>query len=66
VHAQLIWVDPKQEVFLWADCRSEAAWPIKRRALSLLQKESLASGHEPRSLVRAAARLVTSQITRAR
>ncbi len=66
VHAQLIWVDPKQEVFLWADCRSEAAWPIKRRALSLLQKESLAAAHEPRSLVRAAARLVTNQITRAR
>ena len=63
-HAQLIWVDPKQEVFLWADCRSDAAWPIKRSALSMLQRESLAAAHEPRSLVRASARLVASRITR--
>ena len=66
VHAQLVWMDPKQEVFLWADCRSDAAWPIKRKALALLQAESLASAHEPRSLVRAAARLVANQISRGR
>ncbi|MFM7065741.1 MAG: hypothetical protein ACKO0U_02785, partial [Gammaproteobacteria bacterium] len=66
VHAQLVWVDPQQDVFLWADCRSDAAWPIKRKALTLLQAESLASAHEPRSLVRAAARLVANQISRGR
>lgn len=66
VHAQLVWVDTQQEVFLWADCRSDAAWPIKRSALTLLQTEALAAAHEPRSLVRAAARLVASQITRSR
>lgn len=66
VHAQLMWVDARQEVFLWADCRSDAAWPIKRSALSLLQSESLASPHEPRSLVRAAARMVAGQISRGR
>ena len=66
VHAQLVWVDPRQDVFLWADCRSDAAWPIKRRALTLLQTEALAAAHEPRSLVRAAARLVANQISRAR
>jgi len=66
VHAQLVWVDPRQDVFLWADCRSDTAWPIKRRALSLLQTEALAAAHEPRSLVRAAARLVANQISRAR
>jgi len=63
-HVQLIWVDPKQEVFLWADCRSDDAWPIRRSALSLLQRESLAMAHEPRSLVKASARLVAGRITR--
>ena len=63
-HAQLIWVDPQQEVFLWVDCRSDAAWPIKRNALSMLQRESLAAAHEPRSLVKASARLVASRFTR--
>jgi hypothetical protein len=62
VHAQLIWVDPQQEVFLWVDCRSDGAWPIKRSALSMLQRESLASGHEPRSLVKASARVVANRI----
>jgi hypothetical protein len=62
-HAQLIWVDPQQEVFLWVDCRSDAAWPIKRSALSMLQRESLAAAYEPRSLVKESARLVASRIT---
>ena len=66
VHTQLVWVDPGQEYFLWADCRSDAAWPIRRKALTLLQTESLASPHEPRSLVRAAARLVAGQMSRTR
>lgn len=64
VNAQLVWLDPKQEIFLWADCRSDVHWPIKRKALSLLQMENLASPLEPRSLVRGAARLVAGQITR--
>jgi hypothetical protein len=51
---------------LWADCRSDAVWPIKRLALALLQEESLALAHEPRCLVRAAARLVAVQISRNR
>jgi hypothetical protein len=63
VNAQLVWVDPRQEVFLWADCRSDAVWPIKRQALALLQSESLAVAHEPRCLVRAAARMVAVQIS---
>jgi hypothetical protein len=66
VNAQLVWVDPRQEVFLWADCRSDALWPIKRPALTLLQAESLAVAHEPRCLVRAAARMVAVQISRKR
>jgi hypothetical protein len=66
VNAQLVWVDPRQDVFLWADCRSDAVWPIKRPALSLLQSESLAMAHEPRCLVRAAARMVAVQISRNR
>ena len=66
VNAQLVWVDPRQDVFLWADCRSDAVWPIKRPALALLQAESLALAHEPRCLVRAAARLVAVQISRQR
>jgi len=66
VNAQLVWVDPRQEVFLWADCRSDALWPIKRSALTLLQAESLAVAHEPRCLVRAAARMVAVQISRKR
>jgi hypothetical protein len=66
VNAQLVWVDPRQEAFLWADCRSDAVWPIKRLALALLQEESLALAHEPRCLVRAAARLVAVQISRNR
>lgn len=63
-HAQLMWVDPMQEVFLWADCRSDAAWPMKRSALTLLQREHLVAVHEPRSLVKASARLVAGRITR--
>ncbi len=63
VNAQLVWVDPRQEVSLWADCRSDAVWPIKRQALALLQSESLAVAHEPRCLVRAAARMVAVQIS---
>jgi hypothetical protein len=66
VNAQLVWVDPRQDVFLWADCRSDAVWPIKRPALALLQAEALAMGHEPRCLVRAAARMVAVQISRNR
>jgi len=66
VNAQLVWVDPRQDVFLWADCRSDALWPIKRQALTLLQSESLAVAHEPRCLVRAAARMVAVQISRKR
>lgn len=66
VHAQLVWMDPRQEVFLWADCRSDGSWPIKRKALSLLQAEALASPLEPRSLVKAAARMVASQVSRTR
>jgi hypothetical protein len=64
VNAQLVWVDPRQDVFLWADCRSDAVRPIKRQALALLQSESLAMAHEPRCLVRAAARMVAVQISR--
>lgn len=66
VNAQLVWVDPRQDVFLWADCRSDTVWPIKRQALALLQSESLATAHEPRCLVRAAARMVAVQISRNR
>lgn len=66
VNAQLVWVDPRKDVFLWADCRSDAVWPIKRPALALLQTEALALAHEPRSLVRAAARAVAVQISRSR
>jgi hypothetical protein len=66
VNAQLVWVDPRQDVFLWADCRSDAVWPIKRPTLALLQAEALAMGHEPRCLVRAAARMVAVQISRNR
>ncbi|MCE2689903.1 MAG: DUF1631 domain-containing protein [Rubrivivax sp.] len=66
VNAQLVWVDPRQDVFLWADCRSDAVRPIKRQALALLQSESLAMAHEPRCLVRAAARMVAVQISRNR
>jgi len=66
VNAQLVWVDTQQDLFLWADCRSDAVWPIKRPALALLQAESLAMAHEPRCLVRAAARLVAVQISRNR
>lgn len=66
VHGQLVWMDPRQEMFLWADCRSDSAWPIKHSALTLLQAESLASPLEPRSLVKAAARMVASQVARPR
>lgn len=66
VNAQLVWVDPRQDVFLWADCRSDAVWTIKRPELALLQTEALALAHEPRSLVRAAARTVAVQISRSR
>jgi len=66
VHAQLVWTDPQQEVYLWADCRSDSAWPIKRNALTLLQAESLASPLEPRSLVKSAARMVANQVARPR
>jgi hypothetical protein len=41
-------------------------WPIKRPTLALLQAEALAMGHEPRCLVRAAARMVAVQISRNR
>lgn len=64
VNAQLMWVDPRQEVFLWADCRSDAVWPIKRTALTHLQGESLALAYEPRCLIRAAARLMSVELAR--
>ena len=64
VNAQLMWVDAAHQVFLWADCRSDASWPIKRTALAHLQAESLALAHEPRRLVRAAARLMSVELAR--
>jgi hypothetical protein len=64
VHARLAWVDPAREGFLWADCRTEQAWPIVSRALQVLHGEGLAMTMEPRSLVRAAARLLATQLQR--
>ena len=65
-HAVLVWVSPDQDTYLWADTRSSQGWPIRQRALELLHNEGLAGVHRPRSLVRAAARMVAQQIARAR
>jgi len=66
VHVVLVWVSQDRDTFLWADTRSSQGWPIRHRALELLHNEGLAGAHRPRSLVRAAARMVAQQIARAR
>jgi hypothetical protein len=66
VHAVLVWVSHDRDTFVWADTRSSQGWPIRHRALELLHNEGLAAAHRPRSLVRAAARMVAQQIARDR
>lgn len=66
VHAVLVWVSADRDTFLWADTRTPQGWPIRERALELLHNEGLAGAHRPRSLVRAAARMVAQQIARDR
>ena len=54
------------EVWLWADCHSDVAWPVRRGALQLLYREGLATPVRPRSLVREATELVAAQLARLR
>lgn len=61
VHAQLVWAHPDREAFIWADCRSSAAWSLRAKAMGMLQAEGLALPLQPRSLVQAAARLMAGQ-----
>ena len=65
-HVRLAWVNERRDIFLWADCQSPRAWPIRAGAMRLLHNEGLAVHHSPRSLVRAAARMVANQIAQAR
>jgi hypothetical protein len=61
VNAQLVWAHREREAFLWADCRSPAAWPLRAKALAMLQAEGLALPLQPRCLVQAAARVIVGQ-----
>ena len=64
VNVQLVWVHPERECFLWADCRCESAWSLRAKALTVLQAEGLALPLQPRSLVKAAARLIVGRKSR--
>ena len=66
VSAVLLWHGPVREMWLWADCRSDATWPVRRSALAKLHTARLATPHEPRSLARLAARAISHQIARSR
>lgn len=66
VQAQLLWRGDLAEVWLWADCHSDVAWPVRRGALQLLYREGLATPVRPRSLVREATELVAAQMARLR
>lgn len=64
VNAQLVWAHPEREGFLWADCRTAAAWALRVKAMGMLQSEGLALPLQPRSLVQSAARLIAGRPTR--
>ena len=49
--AQLLWRGGCGELWLWADCRSDAEWLIRRGALRLLHTEHLVQPLQPRSLL---------------
>lgn len=66
VSAMLLWHGPMREMWLWADCRSETTWPVRRSALAKLHTARLATPHEPRSLAKLAARAISHQIARSR
>lgn len=64
VNAQLVWAHPEREGFLWADCRTDAAWALRVTAMGMLQREGLALPLQPRSLAQAAARLMAGRAAR--
>lgn len=64
IHAQLVWAHAEREGFLWADCRSQATWILRAKALAVLQAEGLAHPLQPRSLVQSAARLIVGRSAR--
>jgi hypothetical protein len=66
VQAQLLWRGDLGEVWLWADCHSDATWPVRLGALRLLHAEGLATPVKQRSLVREATELIAAQMARSR
>lgn len=66
ITAQLLWHGPARELWLWADVQSDALRPVRRGALLQLHRARLATELQPRPLARIAARLISTQIARAR
>ncbi len=64
VHAQLLWRGARREIWLWADCRGNTAWPFRRGALRRLRDEGLAQSAQARSVLRDAALRLDAQARR--
>ncbi|HET9642404.1 MAG TPA: DUF1631 family protein [Burkholderiaceae bacterium] len=59
---QMLWMDPRSEVRLLHDSRTDESWALRHRALERLHAEGLAKPLAPRSLVRQAARALVKEM----
>lgn len=64
VHAELLWRSPQRELWLWADCRSDEIWPVRRGALRMLFQGKLAMTAVPDTIVREAAHRLAERVSR--
>jgi len=64
VHAELLWRSPQRELWLWADCRSDEIWPVRRGALRMLFQGKLATTAMPDTVVREAAHRLAERAAR--
>lgn len=65
VHAQLLWIGDRNELWLFADREADTTWAIRRPALVTMYAESLLDLVKPRSLIRSAAKKVARRMARA-